>query len=76
MNKSHRVTQFQLHGWSENSPSSNHTPAGLMPMIAEIQKIQCMNNTTDDPIVVHCRYACICLFVDTVAKIKLSIVKF
>ena len=56
MSKRHKVTQFQFHGWLDDSPPSNNTAAGLISMITEIQKVQYKSNTSNDPIVVHCRY--------------------
>ena len=53
--KSHRVTQFQFHDWLNDSLPNSDTTAGLMSMITDIQKVQYMYNTSDDPITVHCR---------------------
>ena len=54
--RSHKVTQFQLHGWLDSLPPANDITAGLMSMIDEIQKVQYIYNTHNDLVVVHCRY--------------------
>ena len=56
MNKMNKVTQFQLHGWLDNLPQTNSIVTGLISMIAEIQKVQCLSGTNDDPMIIHCRY--------------------
>ena len=60
MNKMNKVTQFQLHGWLDNSPPTNSIVAGLISMITEIQKVQCLSGTNDNPMIIHCRYTYIC----------------
>ena len=50
ISKSQKVAQFHLHGWLDNSPPTDN---GLMSMIADIQK---HHKTSDNPMVVHCRY--------------------
>ena len=60
MNKMNKVTQFQLHGWVDNSPPTNSIVAGLISMITEIQKVQCLSGTNDNPMIIHCRYTYIC----------------
>ena len=49
---SHAVTQFQIHGWSNDGVVSN--PSTLLQVIESVIKVQ--QRSGEGPVVVQCRY--------------------